>query len=144
MFSQLKWRVLYQSWTESTGFCHFSESKVLKEKLKTFDSSTQLERHRRAASCGSYQLAASCPQVVTSLLNSSSCSKSVKIRFVAAWYLQTFCQLLKQLASDLWIKSHDNQLAANLLATCSRLVIIKPEQAMLPCEQAVWGKYYLH
>ena len=47
---------------------------------------------------------------------STSCSKSVK--------------MLKQLASSLWIKSLDHQLAAFLLTTCSRLVIIKPEQAM--------------
>ena len=38
--------------------------------------------------------------------------------------------LLKQLASSSWIKSLDNQLASSLLTTCSRLVIIKPEQTM--------------
>ena len=43
-----------------------------------------------------------------------------------------FCVIytLKQFASSLWIKGLDNQLASSLLATCSRLVIIKPEQAM--------------
>ena len=38
--------------------------------------------HRLAASCKFYQPAASCHQVGTSLLNTSSCSKSVKIRQV--------------------------------------------------------------
>ena len=79
-----------------------------------------------AASCGFYQPAASCQQVAASLLNSSSCSKSVKIRLVTTWYLKTCCKLLKQLASNLWTKSLDNQLAASLLTTC----IIKSEQAM--------------
>ena len=36
------------------------------------------KRHRLAASCGLYRLAASCQQVAASLLTSSSCSKSVK------------------------------------------------------------------
>ena len=39
-------------------------------------------------------------------------------------------RFFKQLASSLWIKSLDNQLASSLLTTCSRLVIIKPKQAM--------------
>ena len=64
------------------------------------------------------------------LLASSSWIKSVKIRLDAIWYLQTSYKLLKKLASSLWIKSLDNQLASSLLTTCSRLVIIKPEQAM--------------
>ena len=88
------------------------------------------KRHRPAANCGFYRLAASCQQIAASLLTSSSCSKSVKIRLIATLYLQTCYKLLKQLASSLWIKSLDNQLAASLLTTCSRLVIIKPEQAM--------------
>ena len=37
---------------------------------------------------------------------------------------------LKQLAIKLAVKQVDNQLASSLLTTCSRLVIIKPEQAM--------------
>ena len=36
----------------------------------------------------------------------------------------------KQLASRLWIKSLDHQLASSLLTTCSRFAIIKSEQAM--------------
>ena len=40
------------------------------------------KRHRLAASCGFYQLDASCQQVTVSLLTTSSCSKSVKIRLV--------------------------------------------------------------
>ena len=46
------------------------------------------------------------------------------------WYLQTCCKLLKQFASSLWRKSLDNQLTASLSTACSRLVTIKPEQAM--------------
>ena len=75
---------------------------------------------------------------------STSCSKSVDfINLQKIWksdllqliadlcrYLQTCRKLLKQLASSLWIRSLDNQLAASLLTTCSTLVIIKPEQAM--------------
>ena len=41
------------------------------------------KRHRLAASCGIYRLAASCHQVAASLLTSSSCSKSVSIRLAA-------------------------------------------------------------
>ena len=41
------------------------------------------KHHRLAASCGFYQLDASCQQVEVSLLTSSSCSKqSVKIKLV--------------------------------------------------------------
>ena len=40
------------------------------------------ESHSIAASCRFYRLAASCQQVAASLMNSSSCSKSVKIRLV--------------------------------------------------------------
>ena len=56
---------------------------------------------------------------------SSSCIESVKNR-----YLQTCCELFKQLAIKLAVKQVDNQLASSLLTTWSRLVIIKPEQAM--------------
>ena len=41
------------------------------------------KRHRLAASCGLYRLAASCHEVAASLLTSSSCSKSVRIRLAA-------------------------------------------------------------
>ena len=71
----------------------------------------RIKRHRLAASCRFYRLVASRQQVAASLLNSLSCSKSVKIRLVANWYLQTCYKLMKQI-------------------TCSRLVIIRPEQAM--------------
>ena len=51
---------------------------------------TQSQKRRRlAASCGFYRLVASCQQVVASLLPSSNCSKSVKIRLVVNCYLQT-------------------------------------------------------
>ena len=53
----------------------------------------------------------------------------MKIRLDPTWYLQTCCKLLKQYASSLWIKSLDNQLALSQLTNCSRLVIIKSEQA---------------
>ena len=54
----------------------------------------------------------------------------MKIRLDPTWYLQTCCKLLKQYASILWIKSLDNQLVLSQLTNCSRLVIIKSEQAM--------------
>ena len=41
------------------------------------------KRHRLAASCGLYRLAESCHQVAASLLTSSSCTKSVRIRLAA-------------------------------------------------------------
>ena len=77
---------------------------------------------KRDASCRFYQLNEVCHQVASSLLASSSCIKFVKI-------------VLKQLASS-------------RLTTCSRLVIIKPEQAMRAhpdislttarCDATVW------
>ncbi len=60
------------------------------------------KRHRLYGSCGFYRPAAICQQLVSSLLTSSSCIKPP-------------CS---------------SQLAASLLTTCNRLVIIKPEQAM--------------
>ena len=48
-----------------------------------------------------YRPAASCQQVATGLLTSSTCSKSVEIRLAASWYLQTWCKLTKRLASSL-------------------------------------------
>ena len=68
-----------------------------------------------------YRLAISCQQVAASLLTSSSCSKSVKIRLVATWYLKTCCKLLKQLVSSLWIKcwqSTCSKPVENLQKTC--------------------------
>ena len=53
---------------------------------------------------------------------------SLRITLFTNTHLQTCCKSLKQFASSLWIKSLDNQLASSLLTTCSRLVIIKPEQ----------------
>ncbi len=41
------------------------------------------KRHRLGASCGFYRPNASCQQVVSSLLTSSSCIKSVNIRLAA-------------------------------------------------------------
>ena len=67
------------------------------------------------ASCGFYRLDAS---LLSSQINQACCLH---------W---TLCKLLKPLASSLWIKNLDNQLASSLLTTCSRLVVIKPEQAM--------------
>ena len=70
---------------------------------------------------------------------SSSCSESVDfIKLQQVCENQTCCNLIfadllhavETTASSLWIKSLDNQLPASLLTTCSRLVIIKPEQAM--------------
>ena len=70
---------------------------------------------RLAASYGFYQLAASCQQIV-------------KIRLVATWYLQTCYKLLKHLASSLWIKSLDNQLAASLWQLAVDLLSSRPSK----------------
>ena len=67
----------------------------------------------------------SCQQVATNLSISF-----VKIRLVAICHLQTFYNLLKQLAASLWITNSDNQLATSLLTTGDRLVIKKLSQAM--------------
>ena len=75
--------------------------------------------HRLDASCGFFWLDANLLSICT-----------VKIRLDTTSDLQTYCKLLKQLWSNLWIKSLDNQFSSSLLTTCSRLVIIKPEQAM--------------
>ena len=61
---------------------------------------------------------------------STSYNKSVKIRHVATFHLQTCCNLLKQLVTSLWITSFDNQLATNLLTTCNRFVVNELSQAM--------------
>ncbi len=74
------------------------------------------KRHRLDASYGFYLPDANCEQVVSSLLTSSSCIKSVNIKLDKTWS-QPACS---------------SQLAASLLTTCNRLVIIKPEQAMRP------------
>ena len=75
-----------------------------------------------------YRLVANCQQFATNLSISLSCNKSVKIRLVATCHLQTCYNLLKQLASSLWITSFDNQRATNLLITCNSLVVNKLSQ----------------
>ena len=42
------------------------------------------KRHRPAASCGFYRLAARCEQVAAGVLTSSTCSKPVEIRLAAS------------------------------------------------------------
>ena len=76
------------------------------------------KRHRLVASCQIYRLVATCQQVATSLLISSSCNKLVKIRLVATCHLQTCCNLLKQLAASLWITS----LNKPVRTICNKLV----------------------
>ena len=81
--------------------------------------------HRFDASCGFYRPDAICQQVVSSLLTLSS----------YIFEHQTCCNLifadLLQIVETTCIKpACSSQLAASLLTTCSRLVIIKPEQAM--------------
>ena len=56
------------------------------------------------------------------------CSKSVKIRLVPTWYLQTWCKLLKQLASSLWIKKFWQ-------STCSKPVDILQQT----CYHQAWA-----
>ena len=68
--------------------------------------------------------------VATNLSISSSCNKSVKIRLVATCHLQTYYNLLKQLAASLWITCFDNQLLPSLLTTCNKLVVNQLSQAI--------------
>ena len=74
------------------------------------------KRHRLAASCGLYRLAASCHQVAATLLTSSSCSKPVDHDFIK----------LQQVCED---QTCCNLIFADLLqvvtTTCSKLVDIK-------------------
>ena len=56
---------------------------------------------------------------------------------VATCHLQTWYNLLKQLAASLWITSLNNQLATSLLTTCNRLVVNKLSQAM-PTHPDIW------
>ena len=72
----------------------------------------QPKHHRRVTSCHFYRLVATCQQVATSLSISSSCNKSVKIRLAAICHLQTYYNLLKQLATSLLIASFDNHLSS--------------------------------
>ena len=88
--------------------------------------STRPNRHRLVASCQFYRLVATCQQVATNLLISSSCNKSVKIRLVASCSL-SFADLLQLFATTcskpVDITSLDNQLATSLLTNCYRLVV---------------------
>ena len=88
------------------------------------------KRLRLAASSGFYRL---CCKL------SKSCSNSVDfIKLQQVCQNQTYCNLISaallQVVETTCIKlvdkSLDNELAASLLTTCSRLVIIHPEQAM--------------
>ena len=75
--------------------------------------------HRLAANCGTcgfYQLAAICQQVVASLLTSSNCSKSVKIRLVHCNLI--FADLL-QVVETTYIKLVDKK---SQLSTCIKPV----------------------
>ena len=90
------------------------------------------KRDRLVSSCQFYRLVATCQQVATSLSISSSCNKSVEIKLVATFHLQTYYNLLKQLATSLLITNVDNQLATSLLTTCNRLVTTSCRN---PCER---------
>ena len=98
---------------------------------RTVDSLTVIhrqKRHRLDASCGFYRPDASCQRVVPSLLTSSSSMRNCEH--------QTYCNLifadLLQVDKTTCIKpACSSQLAASLLTTCNRLVIMS-EQAMRP------------
>ncbi len=75
---------------------------------------------RLDASCECYRPDAICQQVVSSLLNSSSCIKS-------ACEHQTCCNLI---FADLVQVDETTVTCNRQLTTCNRLFIIKPEQAM--------------
>ena len=99
---------------------------------RTVDSLTVIhrqKRHRLDASCGFYRPDASCQKVVPSLLTSSSSMRNCEH--------QTYCNLifadLLQVDKTTCIRpACSSQLAASLLTTCNRLVIIMSEQAMRP------------
>ena len=99
-------------------FSHHQQSGVIfaSPNVPDYSGVHSQKRHRLAASCGLYRLAASCHQVAASLLTSSSCSKSVRIRLAATRYLQTCCKLLQQLAASLWTSSLDK----SVVSTCSK------------------------
>ena len=83
------------------------------------------KRHRLDASCGFYRPDAICQKVVSRLLTS----------LLQVCEHQTCCNLifadLLQVDETTYIKpACSSRLAASLLTTCKRLVIIKPEQAM--------------
>ena len=102
------------------------------------------KRHRLYASCGFYRSDAICQQVVSSLLTLSSCIKSVNNEYQTCCNLifadlltTSFPGILSALLDLLQVdettcikRACSSQLAASLLTTCNRLVIIKPEQAM--------------
>ena len=70
-------------------------------------------RHRLVANCQFCRLVATYQRVATTTSISSSCNKSVKIRFVGIFYLQTSYNLLNQLATSLLTTSLDDQFAAS-------------------------------
>ena len=81
--------------------------------------------------------------------------KSVKIRLIATWYLQTWCKLLKQLASSLWkkvltINLHQAcwQLAADLLSSsrskrCERILMTWWQQGDKPIRPCHTVQFFL-
>ena len=76
------------------------------------------KRHRLAASCEFYPLAASCQQVAASLLTSSSCSKSVKsdlLQLDICRLAASCCNNLQQACGQQVLTSLIEQLAASLL-----------------------------
>ena len=77
--------------------------------------------------CLSFQLYWLVVTCATNLSVSSSCNKSVKIRFVATCHLQTCSNLLKQLAASLWItsflQSTCNKPVHNLQQTCRQQAV---------------------
>ena len=78
------------------------------------------KRHRLAASCEFYPLAASCQQVAASLLTSSSCSKSVKsdlLQLDICRLAASCCNNLQQACGQQVLTSLIEQLAASLLNT---------------------------
>ena len=106
-----------------TRYNSINQSTTLLIKVSNFQHATSgtllsQKRHRLDASCGF------CQQVVSSLPTSSCICEH-----------QTCCNLifadLPQVNETTCIKpACSSQLATNLLTTCNRLVIIKPEQAM--------------
>ena len=83
--------------------------------------------------CCKLSILPACCNLLRSAANLSILSnrnKLIKLKLVATCHLQTCCNLFKKLATNLWIKSLEHQLATSLLTTCTRLVVNKLLQAM--------------
>ena len=69
--------------------------------------------------------------------------QSVQIRLDTTWYLQTCYKLFKQLASSLWIKSLDNQLASNQICWQLNAADLLSSSRSKRCERILISAWWL-